>query len=177
MEEAANMRVYGAVFLMPILYWLWAKRTDRDTVLVLDIATICIIIGIIGGRLNCLASGCCDGIPMFFYPDMRWPLRELELAYYAVFILMYAKRIIRGKTHGEVYPIYMISYGILRFFSEFVREEFTGQLGKFHLAHIWSLISVVIGAVMYYKVHKNMQHGVACRKKAKSPKIEKRRKK
>ena len=177
MEKAANMRVYGAVFLLPIMYWLWAKRTDRDTALVLDASAICVIIGVISGRLNCLTSGCCAGIPMFFYPEMCWPLRELELAYYAVFVLMYAKRIIRGKTYGQVYPIYMISYGILRFFSEFVRGEFTGQLGRFHLAHIWSLISIAIGAVMYYKVHKNVQHGKAGRNKAQSPKNEKRRKK
>ena len=177
MKEAANMRIFGGIFALLVMYLLWAKRTERDPKLVMDVAAICTISGAIGGRLNCLISGCCDGIPVFFYPEMRWPLREVELVYYAIFVLTYARRIIRRKTHGQVYPIYLMSYGILRFFSEFVREEFTGQLGNFHLAHIWSLISVAIGAVMYYKVQKNVQHGKAGRNKAKSPQNGKRRKK
>lgn len=156
LEEAANMRLYGAVFLLPVLYGLWAKRTGRNVALTLDVAAICVIFGAVSGRLNCLTSGCCDGIRVFFGSEIRWPLRELELLYYAVFVLIYSRRILRQKTYGEVYGIYLLSYGILRFLSEFVREEYTGQVGTFHLAHIWSLIAIAAGAVMLYKVRKQI---------------------
>lgn len=153
-KEAANMRLYGAIFLLPVLYYIWAKRTKRDILLTLDVAAICVIFGAVSGRLNCLTSGCCKGIPIYFGLEIRWPLRELELIYYAVFIVIYGMRIFRKKTHGEVYGIYLITYGALRFLSEFVRAEHTGNIGFLHLAHIWSLLAIATGAVMYYIVRK-----------------------
>lgn len=162
LERAANIRLYGAIFTLPILYYAAAKWTQRKVPMVMDAAAICVIIGAISGRLNCLTTGCCDGIPILADGTLRWPLRQIELLYYFSFMTIYCKKIEAGKTYGQVYPVYLLSYGILRFILEFLREEFTTQIGIFHLAHIWSLISIAVGAVVYYKVrlpHKNNLRG------------------
>lgn len=153
-ERAANMRLYGAIFVLPFLYYAWGRLTKRKISTVLDMAAICVIFGAISGRLNCLSVGCCQGVAI---GNFRWPLREAELTFYGLFILIFAPRIVKGKTNGQVYPIYLISYGTLRFLSEFVREEFTTQVGSLHLAHIWSMISIVAGVATYLWVRKRNQ--------------------
>ena len=160
LDRAANIRIYGAIFVLPFVYYAWAKKTNRSISLVMDIAAICVIIGTISGRLNCLAGGCCDGIPFFFNETYRWPIREIELVYYVTFIIYYFRKIGTQKTYGQVYPIYLISYGILRFLCELVREEFTTKIGIFHMAQIWSLIAIVVGAVMLYRVNIKQKCGV-----------------
>ena len=158
LEKAANIRLYGAIFVLPILYYLWAVKTKRDPKLVLDMAAICVIFGAISGRLNCFTNDCCTGYPIPFLPQFCWPLRELEMIYYFLFIFYFAGKIQKGKTWGQVYPLYLMSYGTLRFLSEFVRVEFTTQIGIFHLAHIWSLIAMAAGAGIYYKLAKSRKN-------------------
>lgn len=153
-EKAANIRVFGAVFTLPFMYYIWAKRTDRNVELVMDLSAICVVLGVVSGRMNCLTQGCCQGIPLFFNQEWRWPLREIELVFYVIFIIYYRRKIQKQETHGQVYPIYMIAYGVLRFLCEFVREEFTTQVGFLRLAHIWSLISLVSGIVWLFYVEK-----------------------
>ena len=161
-EKAANMRLFGAVFVLPILYYLWAKKTDKDIHLTSDMSAICVIFGAISGRLNCMTQGCCQGILFPFDFCERWPLRETELVFYFLFIIIFAGRILKGKTNGEVYPVYMISYGIIRFVCEFFREEFTTQVGVLHLAHIWAVLSVIIGLIWLWYIKteqsKNRRH-------------------
>lgn len=168
LEKAANMRLYGAMFLMPPLYYLWAKFRKRNIPLFMDTATICLLIGLAVGRINCLSSGCCEGVRIAFGSDMRWPLREIELIYCSVFIISFGRKIIKNKTYGDGLPLLMVSYGTIRFIMEWVREEYTGRLGIFHLAHIWSLICILIGAVMYYIVRKNFRPGGSRRENAES---------
>ena len=103
------------------------------------------VVSAIFGRLDCFVKGCCYGLP-FFDTGFRWPIREIELATNVIFIASFIPRLLKGKTHGEIYPIYMIYYGVVRFFLESFRVE--GEMigvGAFHLAHIWSLISIIAG--------------------------------
>ena len=146
-EKAAKMRLYGSVFVLPLLYYLWAKKTKREINLVMDFAAICVILGLFLGRLNCFKTSCCQGMLIVADGTLRWPIRELEMLFYILFIAIYAGKIQKRKTHGEVYPIYMIAYGILRFLCEFVREEYTTQVGFLHLAHVWSILSIAAGAI------------------------------
>lgn len=166
MEKAANMRLYGAVFIMPLLFYIGAKITKRNTATVMDAFLVGAVISLAFGRLNCLTLECCQGCPVFPGADFRWPIRELEILYYVVFVCYYARKVLRNKTHGQLYPVLLISYGALRFVFEFAREEYTGQIGIFHLAHIWSLISIAAGIIAYYFVEKNNGSGASRRKKA-----------
>lgn len=168
LEKAANIRLYGAIFVLPFLYYAWAKKTSRNIALVMDVSAICVIFGAISGRFNCLTKGCCEGITCFFNDAYRWPIREIELVYYAVFIIYFFKKIGTAKTYGQVYPIYLISYGVLRFLCEFIREEFTIKIGIIHIAQIWSLIAIAVGAVMLYRVNIKRPRGAEHHKSAKA---------
>ena len=151
LKKAAALRLFGPVFIMPVLYIVWAKLTKRGTALVLDFSTVCVILGLLGGRLNCFLAGCCVGK---LIGDVRMPLREAEMILHALIVLFTGVKIAKGKTHGQIYRLYMMLDGILRFAMEFFREEYTTAVGVLHLAHIWAIASVVVGGIWYMKVNK-----------------------
>jgi phosphatidylglycerol:prolipoprotein diacylglycerol transferase len=91
-------------------------------------------VGIGLGRLSCLAHGCCLGrasgeLP---WPGLerilesiglqRWPAPVAELGFQGLFLLTsYALRN-QPTLRGQHFHLYMISYGLFRFFHEWLRD-------------------------------------------------------
>jgi hypothetical protein len=168
LEKAPNMRLYGALFLLPLFYYFWARLTKRKLPLAMDVATVGMMIGLLVGRLNCVITGCCEGLPISFWPEIRWPIREIELIYCGIFVVLAARKVLKKRSRGLTLPTMWVSYGALRFAMEWVREEYTGSIGIFHMAHIWSLISMGVGAGIYIyisKTQKEVKNRVKARKK------------
>jgi prolipoprotein diacylglyceryltransferase len=142
LEGEGNMSLYGGLFFLPITYIIGALVTKRKVRDVVDVFAVCTLITVFFARLNCLIAGCCLG-KCIGETAMRWPHREVELILYAILLEVFIYRCRKKKNHGELYPVYMISYGTLRFITEFLRES--TQTSTFHRAHYWSIICVVIG--------------------------------
>ena len=159
----SQMSIFGATFFMPVGYFVGARLTKRKPADVFDIFTICMLFTLACSRVNCLKSGCCGGVP-FFGTAFCWPTREIEIAYYLLFIIVLSPRIRKKKTHGEVYPLYMLSYGALRFLLEFVRVS--SAASGLHLTHLWAVISIVIGLFfcLWQKAHPPRTRGKNRRK-------------
>lgn len=149
-DSIGNMSLFGGVFFMPLAYWLGAKLTKRPTGEVFDILTPCMIFTLMCARLNCLMSGCCIGLPVPGLSGARFPTREAEIVFYIILLALLCPRVYRGRTFGEAYPIYMISYGAFRFVTEFFRSAGTNAL--FHVAHLWALITLLIGVSIYAEI-------------------------
>lgn len=153
-EKAANMRLYGAIFVLPELSYFIAKLTKRDPALVVDIMGVCATIGLFAVRINCLIAGCCDGILITPGGEARWPLVEMEMLLCVVLCLYFWNKVYTRQTKGTAYPIIILIYGIFRFIIEWVREEYTGEIWIFHLAHIWSLIAILGSIIAIYLINK-----------------------
>ena len=141
------MSLYGAVFFMPIGYFIGAKIFKRPLSDVFDIFSICLIATLLIARINCLFAGCCKGRLIAEGSVLRWPTREIEIVYYIAFLACFIPKVIKAKTRGEVFPLYLLSYGCLRFILEFFRESSYGR--TIDLSHIWSLISIAAGLSVY----------------------------
>ena len=166
-EKAANMRLYGAIFVLPWLSYLIAKLTRRDPALVVDIMGVCATIGLFSVRINCLIAGCCKGVPIIANSSVRWPLVELEMLLCVVLCLYFWNKVYKRQTKGTAYPIIILIYGIFRFIIEWVREEYTGEIWIFHLAHIWALISIAGSAIAIYMIKKHNKEKAKTRSKHK----------
>lgn len=149
LSRAANMRLFGAVFVLPLLYYVVSRLTKANFGYVMDVAALCLVIGLFFGRVDCLVAGCCQGTLIPGSTSLHWPLREVELLYYTGFMAFFAGKIRQERTCGEVYPVFMITYGALRFVLEWVRVEYTTSIGPLHLAHIWALLSLIFGISIY----------------------------
>ena len=153
---AGAMSLFGAVFFMPLAYWLGAKLTKRRTAEVFDIFAICMIFTLMCARVNCLFAGCCLGRQISSASALRWPTRELELIFYLVFLLRLAPAVWKNRTYGQVYPLYMFAYGIVRSILECFRVSSSNNL--FHLSHVWALASVAVGAAFYAELKRGREH-------------------
>lgn len=150
--DAGSMSIFGAVFFMPVGYYLGARLSRRPAADVFDIFSVPMVFTLFCSRINCLVSGCCYGLPIGNTP-FRWPTREAEMLFYVVFLLIFAPKVRKGITNGKVYPLYMAAYGIFRGVCEFFRYSSATQ-NLFHISHIWALISFAAGIAIYAAMKK-----------------------
>ena len=151
MDAVGNMSLYGGVFFMPVLYFIFAKLFHKKTADVFDICTVCMIFTLMCARLNCLIAGCCLGnlIPG---TTLRYPTREAEIAFYIILLIILGNKVKKTYTNGTIYPIYMIAYGVFRFITEGFR--YTDSSLLIHLGHIWSVVSLILGYSIYIEIKK-----------------------
>lgn len=110
-------------------------------------------LAIAAGRLGCLRYGCClgqvcdpafplalsgaDGLP-------RWPAVPLELVFNLLFVAAILPLVLRPQRFagtilkGQLFHLYLISYGVFRFWHEFHRDtpKILGPLSGYHLGAI-----------------------------------------
>jgi len=141
--------IFGGVFFMPIAYWAGAKLTKRDEKVVFDVFLICLLFTLMCSRFNCLYSGCCGGKIIPGTSGLCWPTRESEIVFYIVLMAIFAPKVLKGGTNGELYPIYMIAYGVFRFINETLRVANGNSI--FHVSHIWAAICFCIGLCVFYE--------------------------
>lgn len=146
MNSFGNLSLYGGVFLMPIVYLGYALIRKVPIGRAFDIFTISLVETLFFARINCLVSGCCNGI-LIGETGFRVPTRELELLFYLIFTIIFVDKIYKSKTKGYVYIIFLISYGIFRFVTEFLRTN-ENLYGQFHIAHLWSILAIVFGILL-----------------------------
>ena len=104
-DSLGNMSLFGGIFFMPLAYWAGAKLTKRNTAQVFDIFTICMIFTVMCARINCIFAGCCFGTLIPGLGNIRWPTREAEVVFYVVLLIVLGRKVLAGKSHGEIYPI------------------------------------------------------------------------
>lgn len=144
------MSLFGAVFFMPLAYFLGAKISKRKTAEVFDIFAPAMIFTLACARVNCIFAGCCTGVIIPGHAPWRFPTREAELVFYAIFLAIIVPRVLKEKTRGEVYPLYMFTYGVVRAVLECFRTAETNSI--LHRSHIWAAISVLVGISFYIEM-------------------------
>jgi phosphatidylglycerol---prolipoprotein diacylglyceryl transferase len=95
-----------------------------------DWFAVIVPIGIMLGRVGCMINGCCLGreceAHWFTIDDPagvpRWPASQVEFVFNAVVLAVIL--VLRWKriASGQLFHIYLMAYGLFRFFHEFVRN-------------------------------------------------------
>ena len=117
-------------------------------------------------RVGCFLAGCCYGIPSQWgfaaegnpvVPQVngivRFPVQLLEAACNIIlamvlFILLH-KNSYHEKLRGELFKIYLISYGIIRFANEFLRgDEIRGHLWIFSTSQWISIALIIVSSIL-----------------------------
>jgi phosphatidylglycerol:prolipoprotein diacylglycerol transferase len=96
-----------------------------------DLFAVVTPVGIMLGRVGCWIHGCCQGVacrPAWFTMrdstgQDRWPAVPVEIAFNL--LALTGVLVLRKKKllPGQHFHLYLIAYGIFRFFHEFLREE------------------------------------------------------
>lgn len=145
-----NMRFHGMVFLAPIVYLILCHIRKYDLGHFFDAIGLSTAPTLVASRINCLYAGCDWGrvIPGMSW---RWPTREVEILFCTGFTLYLFRLHEKGESKGQLFPLLMIIYGIFRFFWEGFYEVDKLLLGV-HPAHIWSIITLIVGCSIYFEM-------------------------
>lgn len=148
---------FGALFLVQKIHSIQIKKY-------INILTICLAIAHACGRIGCALTGCCfgketTGILYFIYKDSYvapcniklFPVQAIESA--SIFILALVLLIIYLKNSDFInWPVYFITYSILRFILEFFRGDLIrGTFGILSTSQIISLI-LLTGITIYLTI-------------------------
>jgi Prolipoprotein diacylglyceryltransferase len=101
------------------------------------------------GRVGCLIAGCCRGLPYagplaITYSDgiARHPAPLYELVFHIAMGFLLRALWRRQILFGRLFALYLASYGVFRFFTEFLRETAKPFAGL--SAYQWMAIAMVI---------------------------------
>lgn len=148
--EVSGTSLMGVFFVGAPVLLLVLKLLRMDLGAGFDIFTLCAVPGFFLARMHCLVADCCGGI-RFFSTEWFWPTREAELVFFVVLFIYLWKCGRENRIPGQLFPIFMLSYGAFRFVNEFFRS--THYISTvLHLAHLWAALCVVVGVSIYLEM-------------------------
>ena len=148
-----------AIFL--IGYFIFRKKFEKNEMLeVLKIAPCCILIAHAFGRIGCFCAGCCYGIETDSWLGVLFPGHLTKVyptqLFEAIFLfLMFAlcSLLFYKRDYKYNLPLYMVCYGVFRFFIEFIRGD---DRGAFILgvspSQFWSIFLVIGGIAVFFLI-------------------------
>lgn len=150
--ENVGLVFYGGLVGALLGAFLVIRLTRLDFMCYCDAAVPCIPLGHAFGRIGCLCAGCCYGVPYSGAGAVRSPLSEAAIDLFPVqavealcnfllFLLLslYTHR----KRRRYTLPLYLISYGSVRFLLEFLRGDvIRGMVGGLSTSQCISLVLI-----------------------------------
>lgn len=115
------------------------------------------------GRIGCLMAGCCHGVAsdtcgiyMAFAGEKVLPVQLYEALFLAALTVLLIFRTLKGKNYN--FSIYMIFYGIWRFFIEYLRGDIRGAtlISFLSPSQLTALILIFAGIVFWYLEKKHI---------------------
>lgn len=134
-----------------------AKRLLNYNDVTGDWFAVIVPVGIMLGRIGCMFNGCCLGracnAGWFTINDAhgiaRWPASQMEFVFngvmLSVILLLRWGRI----ALGQLFHVYLIAYGIFRFFHEFLRDtpQILGPISGYQMAALAIAVLGVVGFI------------------------------
>lgn len=150
---------FGSVFLIPLAMPLLGRLLGLRPMQTLDLCAPNIAVMIACMRTGCFFTGCCGGhIVTWFGFRFTLPAQLLEIVFDLWIFSFLLSREKNGATKGGGYPTFLVAYGILRFFLEFVRTTEKDWIGMSH-GQWFSLVSVLCGGLFLFYLNRSITRG------------------
>ena len=163
-----GLSFFGTVYFLPlgmILVSLIFKRIEKKSFRDLWALTVPMELSLV--RFGCYLAGCCLGVRWdhgVHFPNdpeglNRVPIQLIEVIFdIGIFIaLIIIEK--KSKRKGTLYPIFMISYGFIRFILEFWRDTSKYFYGLSN-GQVFAFISVIIGCIWIYIIYTRKEKNV-----------------
>jgi len=152
----------GGVICFLAVYFLLKKKLKIKLTDVLSLAPCSITVAHAFGRVGCFFAGCCygretDSFLGVKFPELPSPVHATQL-YEAIFLfIIFAVMTFLLLKYGFKHnmSVYLITYGIFRFFIEYLRADDRGQLvAGISPSQFWSIGMVIIGIALWILLDK-----------------------
>lgn len=142
--------LYGAVFFAPFVFLPVAKflRIPYSDTMDFVAPAGCLTLALV--KIQCLRDGCCQGMILYIneeYMYVRFPSQISELCAFLVISVALFLHSMNEKNRRTIFPKFLIFYGATRFVLNFFRGEEAIFAFGLPAGNVWSLLSVIIGAV------------------------------
>ncbi len=158
---------YGAVILIVLLIWIYCRIMDLSFKKYVGQIIPGAAIYMAFFRMGCLFAGCCYGVPSDFgycFP-IDSPIAPSEIRLFPTQLIMiifsvviFVAIIILLRRWGEensfyALPFFVVSYGVMRFFLDFMRGDVPLEIFSLSVNQWASLASIIIVAAwwVWYK--------------------------
>lgn len=147
---------------MPLIGYLVAKIMRKPYKKLWDMMMVIPLTMFAGARIACTVAGCCCGFPAnwgVYNPAMErmaFPIQFLE-SFVSILILAYVfwrEKKNNYVADGRNVPIILISYGIARFFMEFLHVE-TQIVGGYTWMHLHCIAMLIVGFICLRIIRKS----------------------
>ena len=155
--------VYGGLIGGILAAFVYCKLKNLSFLGYFDLTAPSIALAQGFGRIGCFLAGCCygreteSGIGIVFHNSLFAPnnvkllptqlLSSAGNFLIAAILLIYARKDHRA---GKVGALYLLLYSVGRFFIEFLRNDYRGNLGILSTSQFISLLILVIGAGLFF---------------------------
>jgi len=114
---------FGAVFLIPLCFLVLARPFGLHPLQAVDCCAPSVAIMISLMRIGCFVDGCCGAYPIdLFGKQVILPVQLFEAAFDFIILAVLWLLEDEKKAQGRLYPVFMISYSLMRFCIEFLRD-------------------------------------------------------
>lgn len=143
---------FGLMTCSPVLVLLFCLLLKIDPLAQMDLITPAYPLGLIFVKIACYAANCCRGVAWIdvFPEPIIIPVQLMESAA-ALLLFVFLIRNKRKMKKGTVFPVYLMTYSGLRFFTEFFRCEPKVFMGL-RTYQLLCLAGIVVGALEYAAV-------------------------
>lgn len=153
----------GAGGFLLVYFLFYRKHHPGILDKLIIIVPLCITAGHCLGRIGCFCAGCCYGIQTDAWYGVVFnerqgkviPTQLFEAGFLALLSLFLLLLISKFKFK-YTFPVYLFSYGVFRFFIEFIRGDYRGSFIPFlSPSQFWSIL-MVIGSFALYVIEKKL---------------------
>lgn len=146
---------FGAIFFTPLLMMLMALSLKIPIGAMLDMCAPAECVMLAQLKINCFYDGCCGGRVLYTTESatVYFPSQIVEMVNALCLLVILLMCIKKRNYQNEVFPLYMILYGITRFILNLFRDTEPFVFGL-PAGNFWSLISIAIGLVCIYTLRK-----------------------
>jgi phosphatidylglycerol:prolipoprotein diacylglycerol transferase len=159
--------VYGGIIAGALGAMLYCRRKKLVFLEYFDLVMPSVAVAQGFGRIGCFMAGCCYGSPTSSSLGVMFPEGSLAPAgvkllptqlfssagdfLIAIILILYAKK---AKHTGDVGALYLLLYGVGRFFIEFLRSDERGAVGPLSTSQAISIVIVVAAVVLFWRNRK-----------------------
>lgn len=157
--EWGGMSFFGAVLFLPLIMTPIALLLHISAENMMDFIAPPGLLMFAVMKTNCFFSGCCGGRVLTIGTKgatMIFPSQLVEAGVTIVLILALLLFEYKEKTRTKLYPISMVSYGILRFILNWFRMPGDALVLGMQKGTVWSVVAVIIG-VFWLMIMKNKE--------------------
>jgi len=143
---------FGLLYLSIPFFCLFCVLLRVNPLKQLDLYTPSYAVTLIFVKIACFLHGCCHGktwdLGLYYVVRGRYefPAQLLEAAVALILAIILTRMLRKQRTPGTLFPIYLILYSSIRFFTEFTRTNDVVCMGL-QLYQIQCIVGVLLGIV------------------------------